>query len=219
MAGSTSQTMLERKPRYTIRDGQTATVVLERVSLSDHPLVRANLIDLSESGAKLSIASCLPIGEVVQLKLSAEQLDSEFLGTAEICWNRPGKEEEDWLVACSFRPQIPKHILDTLVACGLLQQRESERRYVSLPITIRWELGEGTESAMLQDYSDGGFCIVTSQSVETGRRLSMECEASNGEPFEVRAKVQWTFRTPKLHLAGCSIVNEQDFGCLRSLEA
>ncbi len=218
MASSTSHTMLERKPRYTIRDGQTATVVLERVSQPDHSPVTANLIDLSESGAKLSTASCFPIGEIVELKLSVEQLDSEFLGAAEICWTRPGKEE-DWLVACSFRPQIPKHLLDTLVACGLLQQRESERRYVSLPITIRWELGEGTDSARLQDYSDGGFCIVTREPVETGRRLSMECEAFNGEQLEVRAKVQWTFRTPKLHLAGCSILNEQDFGCLRSLEA
>ena len=54
MTVSTSKIMFERKPRYTIRDGQTVTVVVERDSQSDHPPVTAKLIDISETGAKLS---------------------------------------------------------------------------------------------------------------------------------------------------------------------
>ena len=217
MAGLTSHGMLERKPRYKIRDGQNATVVLERAAQSDRPALTASLIDLAESGAKLSASSCIPIGEFVQLRLMVEQLESEFQSAAEVCWNRPGKDGE-WLVACAFRPQVPKHIFDTLAACGVLERRESERRYVSLPVTVRWELDEESDSARLQDFSDGGFSIVISHAIETGRRLSMVCEGSDGEPLEVRAKVQWTLRTPEQHLIGCSMLHDQDFGCLRSLE-
>ena len=209
--------MFERKPRYRLREGQNATVVLERVSESDRRPLAASLVDFSESGVKVSLPFRVQIGELVQLELAFDQSDLHFLGAAKVCWTRPEKDGE-WLVACAFRPQVPKHIFDTLAASGVLERRDSERQYVSLPVTIRWELGVEDDSVRLQDFSDGGFSIVTSYAVETGQRLSMVCETSDGEPLEVRAKVQWTLRTPEQHLVGCSMLHDQDFGCLRALE-
>jgi len=157
------------------------------------------------------------MGEVVQLRLALEQLDSEFQSAAEVCWTRPGKGN-DWLMACAFRPQIPKQILDKLVICGLLEQRETIRQNVNLPVTIRWELGEGGKSAKLIDYSDGGFCLGTSYVVEAGQRLSMKIDRPEGRPLEVLAKVQWLLKTPDEHLLGCSLLGGDDIGCLRALD-
>ncbi len=121
-------------------------------------------------------------------------------------------------MACAFRPQIPQDIFDTLAACGVLERRESVRQYASLPATVRWELDEEADSARLQDYSDGGFSIVTNHAVEIGYRLFMVCETSDGEKLEVHAKVQWTLRVPEQRLIGCSMLHNQDFGCLSALE-
>lgn len=217
MAGSLTDTILQRKSRYRIRDGQNIAVVLERVSDSDRPLLTAGLIDLSQGGVKMRAASCVPIGEVLQLKVATDQLEFEFQTTVEVCWTRP-TEGEDWLVGCAFRPQIPNDIFDRLVAGGLLERREAERRYESLPVAIRWELGEEADSARLQDYSDGGFCIATNHAVEIGQRLFMSCVVPDGKQSVIPAKVQWMLTTPEHYLVGCTMLNSEDFGCLRALE-
>ena len=174
------------------------------------------MIDLGTGGAKLRSASCIPIGEVLQLKLVTHQLDFEFQGTAEVCWSR-ALEGEEWLVGCAFRPQIPDHTIDKLANCGLLERRDSVRRQVSLPVTIHWELDEEPDSAKLQDYSDGGFCIAINRAAEPGQRLSMSCEAPYGEQLEIQARVQWMLETPDHNLVGCSILLGQDFGRLSAL--
>ena len=89
---------------------------------------------------------------------------------------------------------------------------------MSLPVTIRRDLDGETESARLHDYSDGGFCVVTSHPVEVGQRLAMQCEAADGSQLEVWAQVQWTLRTKGLNRVGCSTLRGRDFGCLSALE-
>ena len=217
MAGLSTDTILEHKPCYKVRDGRHATVVLSRVSDSDSPPLTASLINLSERGARLSIESCVPTGEIVLLELAIDQLDFNFQSVAKVDWTQPGKGS-DYLVTCTFRPQMPVHILDTFVDSGLLERRDSVRRYVSLPVTIRRELDGEAESARLHDYSDGGFCVVTSHPVEVGQRLSMEYEVADDSQSEVWAQVRWALRTKGLTRAGCSISSSEDFGCLRALE-
>ncbi len=218
MTDSTSYIMLERKPRYAIQNEQNVNVFLQQVSESDSTSLTASLIDLSESGAKLSATSCVPVGESVQLKLSAEQFDDVFLGEAQVCWSRPDKDG-DCLVACAFHPHLPVYLLDMLVDYGLLQRRDSERKPASLPVMICWGLGEEASPARLRDYSDCGFCIVTSHPVETGQHLLMEYLALDGEPLSVRAKVQWAYRNKLHNQIGCTILSGEDFGCLRDLES
>jgi hypothetical protein len=206
-----------REARYRAYDGHQVVVVAERTAPGQPAAVQGKLIDLSRSGAKVSISSPIPVDESFTLRIQVSELELDLTVNAEVCWMRPAGPDS-WYLGCVFAGELPDHVLPKLALAGYVDQRQDTRYEISLDACARQELaGDNVMTVRLVNYSAGGFRLFSSQPANTGGRLLLELHDTSGGLVRIPAKAVWQLDAKDGHYVGCTFLNNDGFDVLAQL--
>ena len=90
-----------------------------------------------------------------------------------------------------------------------------QRFPVSLATTASWELAERSIPVQLRNISAGGFCMQCPEIRDPGHRLLLHIGQPDGSSASIPAQVKWGASIEQDFLVGCTLLNSDDFHCLR----
>ena len=172
---------------------------------------RGRLFDLSKSGARVLCMHAIEPDASIGLLLTIQQLGLKINIAGNVCWSRPISDDA-WVFGCSFDPELPDEVFDTLATGSEIERRSALRSRHRIEVGAFWDLDGDTIPVMLQDYSQGGFCVRTCQPA-TGRRLFHLRLVDPCETMIV-ARFVWQLKAEDGYLVGCSFLNGRDAGRL-----
>ena len=193
-----------REQRYRVCEPKSVRVLVTRQIDDDTEQIEGSLQDLSPSGAKISVSSCLPMSEAIALTFNIADLDLEISVAGEVCWMRPAASDETWVVGCSFNPRLNEKLFCRLASSGLIERREHERLSAGVPLMAYRELDSEPYQIQLVDYTAGGFSINGPKPCQVGQRLRVIVPTAEGEGTTVAGMVQWDLFSAGQHVVGCS---------------
>ena len=162
---------LNREIRYRLSD---APVVKVTSQSHDHRATErlhdACLIDVSQHGARLTSSSRIPVDDAIRLDLIVEDLGMEFHVAGKVCWNEQA-DDGSYLTGCVLEPWLPDGVLDRLAKGGRLDRRFDPRFSEDIKLAARRESIDGHVPVTLRNYSNGGFCFLSSESLTLDERL------------------------------------------------
>jgi len=204
----------KRENRIPVRNLQ-----LVRVTVAGGPgqLTSSDAVlgDISRGGAKLKLDQPLPFQDHISILLQSPELGLKLTLAARVCWVRQ-EPEGDWLVGCTFEPELPKDSLEKLFVSGLLERRLFPRKARRTLVSAKWELDAQTLPAYLWDVSEGGFCILSPQTRQVGRRVLITIE-HQGRTEQVQAETHWQAPVAGGYVVGCQFINREGCDLLREL--
>src|SRR5262245_37179336 len=119
---SKSITVNRSDERYELVGNQFVSVTLEGDDHRAEPItVDAQLLNLSSSGAKLSVPLDLPKDKLLQIKLMLEEFELTMYVSGTVCWSAKDGEQSS-LVGCKLNPNIPKSVLQHIAQSGRLDR-------------------------------------------------------------------------------------------------
>ena len=205
-------TLAARETRYVLR-GETDVTVQRRHDRQPR-VIQGRLLDLTVSGAKLSIPEPLPVEESLTLLFRFGETGLNFMVEAQVRWSRPGRESLWWL-GCSFSPKMDDEYLACLASEGLLDRREEPRRRIQLSAKARWELADSRQyDVRIDDICSGGVRLTAPQGAEPGQRLLLEATGLEGRRLLIPARCQWQIEGDGEFQLGCSFIEATGFARL-----
>ncbi len=215
MSGNGFQQTLEEE---CLREGDDKSLVVHVQRSSGLPSdeCRADLIDISRSGVKLSTDDCLLIGEDVFLTFDVPNTNLGSSVPAKVCWSQP-VDGTTWRIGCAFDPPLSEDTLASLASDGHLQRRQDPRLPITMKAEVRWEGIADSISVEMIDASTGGFCFRSSQDGPDGGRLALHLNSDSDHPVLVRARVQWKQETDDGCLFGCEFASSGDRAAFRTV--
>ncbi len=204
-----------REARHDLHYNAAVSLTRYSKDIREQPHVyRARLVNLSKRGARLATEVEVPVGGSLRMELKLEEIGLCLHVAAEVCWARPG-DDGGYEMGCSFDPGLPATVLDKMAQFGDLERRTTERHKALHECTILRRVDETEEAAVLRDYSEGGFRLVTGHPCEPGEELQVRLDAGDGAT--IRAKTLWQAEVDGAYLLGCLFVDQADaerFGAL-----
>jgi hypothetical protein len=200
----------EREPRHRLHGLPEVQLMRQSAEASDAQSVRAQLLDISPGGFKLSLATPLRLGEAVSLAIVTPDHAIDLSLDADVRWIRPG-EGKTWSAGCTFNPRLPEETLRSLFSRGLLERRKFPRQKVRATVSVQWELEPNRTAASLRNLSVGGFCLEASERGKPGERVLVFLEDADGKPQSVPGKAQWQMKKGERYVLGCTFVNNQGY--------
>ena len=191
------------------------SVVIERED-QETETIDAELVDVSQGGAKLKTDKRLSIDDEVTLDISPDGSDRRVTVVARICWARPSKDDQFW-IGCRFNPRLPQSLLVDLAEGGYLERREYRREDIALKALARWELTPDDVEMRLADYSSGGFCLLSEEPGTAGKRILLHLDNEDGEQVLVSGKAQWQVESEEGFRIGCEFVNQGGYQMVRGI--
>jgi len=204
-----------RERRYTVLSDCAANVTIEGADNGENA-VSAKLVDLSRTGAELSVATCPAIDDAARLLISVAELQIDLAVAIEVCWAEPG-DDDSWRLGCKFEPELSGDVVEQLAAGGILDRRASPRTPVSLRATACWEHEEARIPVRLHDISEGGFCMSCAQISQSERRLLLHLSRTDGKMESIHARMQWRLKKGDQFMVGCALENVLDYHRLRAV--
>ena len=193
-----------REQRYQILAPESITVQVRREQPREN--IPAELIDISQVGAKLSLPACVRFAELVELRLKVSELKFSVDLISEVCWVRP--EKDRWLVGLSLKNNIPQGSLERLGKAKIIDRRRSPRHAVKRSAVVRWELESETCPVEVRNYSAGGFCIASKRASYAGASVLLEIDVeADDSPRAIYGKVVWQAEEDGMYVLGCEITN------------
>jgi PilZ domain len=214
--GDQIRDIMPRERRYSVLSACAANVSIKGGADNDSSAVAAKLVDLSRTGAELSVASCPSIDDAARLLISIAELRIDLAVAIEVCWAQPG-DDDSWRLGCRFEPELSGEIVEQLAAGGFLDRRASPRTPVSLRATACWEHEEARIPVRLHDISEGGFCMSCAQIGQSERRLLLNLSRADGKMESIHARMQWRLKKDDQFLVGCALENVLDYHRLRAV--
>ena len=208
--------IIERSRRYSVSENYVVRVTLKHYDEHDRPLMTAAvLVDLSPGGAKLLLGGPFPFEDDLIVSLESEELHLDLALSARICWLRQ-QGERQWVLGCSFDPQLPDSEIEHLFSYGLLERREAPRQSVRGQATACWQGDEETDETPvgLLDLSEGGFSMLSPASSEVGKRLRLSLDGAEHKLVDTSATVRWQLQVEGGWIIGCEFVHPQAFDAL-----
>jgi hypothetical protein len=200
--------------RYELVGNQFVTVSIEADDHRREPItVAAQLLNLSSSGAKLSVPLDLPRDKLIQIKLMLEEFGLTMYVSGTVCWTAKDGEQS-CLVGCKLKPNIPTSVLQHIAQSGRLDRRDEDRRPVKCSIAIvrRRLLRNQEEPGELLNYAIGGVCLARSQPSELGERLTVQLDKST----KIDVLVRWQLQQGGECLIGCEYVDAGSFETVKA---
>lgn len=205
------------EPRYEI-DGELGVIVF--IEPEDHraePIeLKATLLNLSASGAKMSVPAALEQDKAIKIKLIVEKLGVSFYLQARVCWAEQDGTAAS-IVGCSLTPNIPEGVLSHLGSGGKLNRRDQDRRATAIQVGIGrtglrlWS----REKAELRNYAAGGVCLETGKSAQLGETLRVRFATDQVDGVDV--VVRWVMQQGERFLMGCEYKDPAGFAVLRAM--
>lgn len=204
--------------RYELIGNQVVTVTIEADDHRAEPTtVSAQLLNLSTSGAKLSVPLDLPRDRAIRIKLTLDEFGLTIYVSGTVCWSaKADAADRSCLVGCRLSPNIPVSILEHVAQTGRLDRREEDRRPAKYAVDILRRRGLRTvaEPADLRNYASGGVCLATSQPAALGERFNIRLGASS---TKVEVIVRWQMNQDDACLIGCEYVDAASYDVLKDL--
>ena len=195
-----------REPRLCVRERGVVEVNLRQPDGKVADSVKAELQDLSLTGARLLCPKLLVYRQATELNLRCEQPNFDLNFSAEVCWMKPAPNGQ-WLLGCSFVPELPAGIMENLLDVGVLERRRWVRNTHRIPVLARWEVSSAVLPAFLWDFSEGGFCILSPG--KAGREVTIRAEQRTD--VEVRAEALWDAEMAGGCVAGCRFLDRDGY--------
>lgn len=171
----------------------------------DYPI---RLLDISETGAKISIEKQLRTGEEIRLRLMHQELGLEIAVPAMVCWCNVKKDT--WEAGVEFvDATIETDTLGKLALDGIVEHRSSDRHDVELDARMQKPGDPETQPIIIKDISNEGICIVSETLVETGDRLLLTLETGDSESISFVAIACWRKKHGSAFQIGCRIPTTQ----------
>ena len=200
------------EPRYRLNEGIDVRVLVQPHG-SPEP-VDAHLIDMSNSGMQLRLATCLTFDESMAVHILAGDLQFDLAATVK--WIRQA-DEQSWSVGCHIKPELSEDALIRLASMGLLDRRESVRREVEMAASICGELESNRTPAVIRNLSEDGFGMATLAARVVGQRIRVAVPTPYGETIDITARVIWQIKTNRGFFCGCAFLNRESYAELIAL--
>ena len=197
-----------RDVRYEINGGQRALLTVFPEDYRCEPQVlTAQLLNLSQNGARLSVPVELPLSRSLRLHLAIEEFALMFYLRAEVCWSAP-RDQGGWEIGCCLNPGIPSTLFAVLAKGGRLDRRHAARYKDGRKLLAIREIDGEKHEVTLRDYSGGGFCALAQHAGTPGERIHIFVDGP--ERRMIVAKIQWQMTLDDRYLLGCTYLNKND---------
>lgn len=186
--------------------GQVVPVAIQRPDEGEEPAT-GELMDITVSGARILSKVPLRFGEHFVLHLESESVGLSITISSEVQWIRGGSKEDEWIIGCLFESRLEPDLLEEYVDSGLMERRESDRRDISLPATVKLELTGDETEVDVSNIGIGGFCYTARTGGTIGARVRLTFDEVDAEQIEGRIK--WQSTNNGEYLVGCQWVNRK----------
>jgi hypothetical protein len=200
------------EPRYRLNDGIDVRVLVQAQG-SPEP-VDAQLIDMSNSGLQLRLATCLKFDESMAVHILAGDLQFDLAATVK--WIREA-DEQSWSIGCHIKPELSEEALNRLASMGLLDRRESVRKEVEMAASICGELETNKTPAVIRNLSEEGFGMATMTARVVGQRIRVAVPTPFDDALDVTARVIWQIKTNRGFFCGCAFLSRESHAELSAL--
>jgi len=129
---------------------------------------------------------------------------------AAVTWQQQ-EDNQEWLVGCAIRPQIPKSVLTSLATGRQINRRDSLRAASEIYATAVYNLGDQPFNVILCNYSPGGFCAVMKDVAENDSQIYLCVGDAEAKPKVIHGDVRWVAPLNDGYLVGCAFLDERDF--------
>ena len=198
-----------RDARFQLDGQHPVTLTVEPDDHREEPLIlHGTLVDLSRSGLRITIGQPVPTQRPIRVKFQIQDLGMEFHVGGKVCWTRSDGQAK-WQMGCALKPSIPSGLFERLSQQGSIDRRESPRADRDLNIPVYWQLAGQRIDGTLENYSQGGFCVVTNRPGRQGEQLEMKLDGH--DMLIVAARCEWHMPLAEGYLIGCSFVSPRGF--------
>ena len=216
---------MPRKTKFIERRHESRFETSSRPSIRVHiqrsqpvETLQAELINLSPSGAKISLSTVLRFSEVVRLRIQIPRLGINVDVNSAVRWVRPAHDNQ-WIFGCSFAHDIAESVLDQLATAGLIERRRDPRHSVRIPGFARYELVTETIPIEVRNYSDRGFCIASSRLSTVGTTVRVTVNGLGDSSRSLYGEVCWQAEQDGEYLLGCMIKSNAGAEILRHISS
>ncbi len=221
MPHDTDHNLVPRAPRFKVVDSSDVLVTITRTEESDSPTLHAELVDVSQHGAKLRVPVNLRFEEAVQLNIEVIGTELGYKGIASVRHIRALDEqgsEEHWLVGCAVAPALSDETFSYLATNSGAERRRFRRLPVAAEVTVRRQTQTEGCPATLHNLSSGGFCFSSHVQFEVNERVQLSIDDAEGHTHVVEARICWQIDSPENSIAGCQFTSSNSYaevcGCL-----
>ena len=200
-----SSSELDLHKRYQVAAGETVPVAIQRFA-PGRPRASGELVDISVLGARILSDAPLHFGEKLILHFESKSIDASISIKCQVQWIRSGNSEDHWTMGCLFEYHLEENILEKFVNEGLLERRQSDRQYISLPISVKFEgVADEKMEVDLHNIGTGGFCFHSPNAGMIGSlvRITFDDNAYGA----VEGRIMWQSADDGEYLVGCQWVN------------
>lgn len=207
---------ISRPRRFKVAKDHEILVEVHRSTGSESTTIEARLLDLSCGGAKIAAMTQLLLNENVIMTTKIEPLDGELEADAKVTWTRPFDGETSWM-GLSFDPEIPQEEIDRLARAGYVDRREHSREENESETYADWQIEDQRGRIKLKNVSEGGFCVSSSASVDTGQHVILKLSRANKPPLSVPCIVTWQLCKEDSFLVGCAFVDKKHYAPVKRI--
>ena len=194
-----------RYRRFPVRTPDQVYAVVARAEGCDAAILSAELLDVSEGGAKLRLEAPPDVAELIELKLGCVEGPFRITLLCRVVWLRQDSPDS-WRVGCEFVPKLPLEVMDELFD-NIIERRQSDRRVVLRDAFAKWELQPELFGVRLVNVSQGGFCVHSLQSGQVGQRIWLSLRPEEDGTTKVLGSVRWCTSLDDGFLIGCAFLD------------
>lgn len=199
-----------RSPRFTVADPSGVGVTITRTEQSDHQPLQAELLDVSQHGAKLRVPVNLRFEEAVQLKIEVANSDLGYSGVASVRHIR-SLDEESWIIGCAIAPPLSDEAFSYLATTAGKERRRFRRLSISADAIVRRQAQVVGIEATLHNLSSGGICFSSSEHYEIGEMVKIAVDDPEGNQRIVDARICWHVDSDDGSIAGCKFASKSSY--------
>jgi len=203
-----------RALRFEVADSSEVIVTVTRTGADNNATLSAELVDVSQHGAKLRVPTHLRFEEALQLKIVVLGTGLEYQGVASVCHIRAVNEknnDESWVVGCAIAPPLSDEALAYLATTAGKERRRFRRLPIAAEVTIRRQAQAEGCAATLHNLSSGGFCCSSAMHYEIGERIQINIVDTEGEPRVIEARICWQVDGPDGSIVGCQFSSQSSY--------
>lgn len=197
-----------RSPRYRINHDADLNVTIGGVADTMEPQ-SADLLDISNGGAKLKTHANVEANQLISIKIGADSAEEMIEVEGKVRWaSAPGEGGRQ--LGCAFTSPIPPEMMHGFAQIGILDRRLHEREAISMTASAKWELQTEATPVQIVDYSaQGGFCLLSPFTARPRSRVELLIEQS-GQRTVVRGEERWQCESDGGYQIGCEFITGQD---------
>ncbi|MGI9429226.1 MAG: PilZ domain-containing protein [Bythopirellula sp.] len=199
-----------RAPRFTVTDTNSAQLTITRTEESDKPVLQAELLDISQHGAKLRVPVNLRFEESLQLQIEVRNSTIGYTGVASVRHIR-SLDDERWVVGCAIAPPLSDEAFSFLATTAGKERRRFRRLEISANAIVRRQAQPEGAAATLHNLSSGGFCFSSNELYEVGEMVQISVKDPKGKQRIVEARICWHVDSDDGSIAGCKFTSRNSY--------